>query len=134
LISLILAACIASVPLLVYYTGGIKYVYSHSLYIPILLAGLIFGAQGGVLAGLLGGLALGPAIPISVETGEAQAAINWLYRTGFFTLIGFLSGTASNGARAHLQRITWLSRHDPATGLPNRVALIDRLDNPKASD
>lgn len=40
---------------LVYETGGIKFVYSHSMYIPILLSGFVFGIRGGLVFGLLGG-------------------------------------------------------------------------------
>src|SRR5690625_3223072 len=46
-----LALLIVFVAALVYQTGGIKYVYSHSMYLPALLAGLIFGVRGGAVAG-----------------------------------------------------------------------------------
>jgi thiamine transporter ThiT len=64
----------------VYETGGIKYVYSHTMYIPIQLAGIFFGFKYGLLAGLIGGLLLGPLMPMVVETGEEQETINWIYR------------------------------------------------------
>lgn len=46
--------------IVVYATGGIKYVYSHSMYFPIIYGALIYGAliyglSGGVLVGLTGG-------------------------------------------------------------------------------
>ena len=79
----------AGVFLLVYVTGGIKYVFSHSMYIPIMLGGLVFGMRGGILMGLAAGLILGPFMPIDTATGEMQLTVNWLYRMGFFVLIGF---------------------------------------------
>ena len=112
---------------LVYETGGIKFVYSHSMYIPILLSGFVFGIRGGVVFGLLGGLILGPFMPINVATHEMQDTSNWLYRTGFFILIGFLSGMASDGVRSYLRNLRWFSRHDPETKLPNQNALFDKL-------
>lgn len=112
---------------LVYKTGGIKFVYSHSMYIPILLSGFVFGIRGGVVFGLLGGLILGPFMPINVATHEMQNTSNWLYRTGFFVLIGFLSGMASDGVRSYLRNLRWFSRHDPETKLPNQNALFDKL-------
>lgn len=112
---------------LVYVTGGIKYVYSHSMYIPILLAGFIFGIKGGVLMGLFAGFVLGPFMPINVETGEMQQTANWLYRTGFFTLIGAFSGAVSDGVAYYMRHLKWLSRHNDATELPNRSALFDAL-------
>lgn len=124
---LLLALMVAGVYVLVYMTGGIKFVYSHSMYIPILLSGLVFGFKGGILVGLLGGFVLGPFMPIDVGTGEMQQTANWLYRTGFFVLIGFLSGVASDAARSYIERIKWVSRHDLGTRLPNRNALLDSL-------
>jgi EAL domain-containing protein (putative c-di-GMP-specific phosphodiesterase class I)/GGDEF domain-containing protein len=111
----------------VYMTGGIKFVYSHSMYLPILLSGFVFGVKGGVLIGMIGGVVLGPLMPIDVISGEVQKTTNWLYRTGFFTMIGFLSGTASDSARSYIAHLKWVSRHDSSTQLPNQRALFDRL-------
>jgi hypothetical protein len=61
---------VASVYVLVYMTGGSKFVYSHTMYIPILLSGFILGTRGGILVRLLAGVVLGPFMPISVLTGE----------------------------------------------------------------
>ncbi len=124
---------ILAVYVLVYATGGIKFVFSHSMYLPILLAGLVFGLRGGLLAGLLGGLVLGPAMPIDTVTGEMQQTINWLYRTGFFALIGILSGVASDGVREYMSHLGWLARQDQRTGLPNRLALREDLARQLAS-
>ena len=123
----ILVTLVAAVYGLVHVTGGIKFVYSHSMYVPILLAGFVFGVKGGVLVGLIGGFALGPFMPIDVATGEAQQTINWLYRTGFFTLVGFLSGAASDSVRAYVRHIAWSAQHDESSGLPNRLALVEAL-------
>lgn len=129
----LLLILMGSVLVLVYYTGGIKYVYSHSMYIPIVLGALIFGVRGEILFGLLGGLTLGPFMPIDVETGEMQNTINWLYRTGFFVLIGFIAGLASDVVGIYLNKLKWIARHDEYTGLPNRRALIEELPNHAAN-
>ena len=123
----------ASVAALVYLTGGVKYVYSHSMYLPVLLSGLTFGVRGGALAGLLGGLLLGPWMPIDTVTGEQQDTFNWLYRTGFFALVGCLSGFASDSAHSYMRHLRWLARYEPRTGLPNRLALLEQLDQPVGS-
>jgi EAL domain-containing protein (putative c-di-GMP-specific phosphodiesterase class I)/GGDEF domain-containing protein len=122
-----LVLLVIGVAWLVYSTGGIKYVYSHSMYLPIVLAGLVFGFKGGILAGVMGGLVLGPMMPIEVVTGEMQVTQNWLYRMGFFTLIGFLSGVASDAAKTYLKHLKWLAERDSESGLPNRQALLRRL-------
>lgn len=118
----------------VYLTGGIKFVYSHSMYVPILLAGFIHGVRGGIIFAIIGGLALGPYMPIDTATGELQQTSNWVYRTGFFVLAGILSGFASDAARAHFRRLNWASRHDHKTGLPNRSALLEKLHVLNASN
>lgn len=128
----VLIAMIAGVYLLVYYTGGIKYVYSHSMYVPIVLASLLFGFKGGVVVGLLGGLALGPWMPIDVATGEMQQPVNWLYRMGFFCLIGGMAGSAGDVINWYIKRLRWSLCHDGSTGLPNREALIAALNEFKA--
>ncbi|BDD86519.1 putative bifunctional diguanylate cyclase/phosphodiesterase [Desulfofustis limnaeus] len=118
---------VALVYAIVYLTGGIKFVYSHSMYLPIMLAGIVFGLRGGLAIGLLGGFTLGPLMPIDVTTGEMQNTANWLYRTAFFSMVGLLSGFASDRARAYIEHLKWVSRHDQSTHLPNRSALFDRL-------
>ncbi|ABM02443.1 diguanylate cyclase/phosphodiesterase [Psychromonas ingrahamii 37] len=123
----LLAILIVSVYILVYMTGGIKFVYSHSMYVPIVLSGLVFGARGGILVGLISGLVLGPFMPIDVVTGEQQKMINWLYRTGFFTLIAFISGIAWDGVKTHIIQLNWILQHNASTRLPNQLALLKKI-------
>lgn len=120
---------IAGVYAFVLLTGGIKYVFSHSMYLPIALSAIAFGVKGGVAAALLGGLLLGPFTPIDTITGEPQATINWLYRVGFFTLIGFIVGITSDMVITYLNRMQWDATHDGTTGLPNTLALSNALKN-----
>jgi EAL domain-containing protein (putative c-di-GMP-specific phosphodiesterase class I) len=123
----ILLLLIALVTALVYATGGIKYVYSHAMYVPIILSGMVFGLRGGVLAGLIAGLALGPLMPINTATGEMQLVINWVYRAFFFTLVGTIAGAAFHLFTEHILFLQWLRLHDPRSKLPNYWSLIDQL-------
>lgn len=118
---------IATIAYVVYTTGGIKFVFSHSMYLPILLAGLIYGFWGGLGVAIIGGVALGPYMPIDSVTGEMQQTLNWIYRTVFFALVGVLSGVASDSVRAHVRKLEWDSLHDPKSGLRNRAALVADL-------
>jgi EAL domain-containing protein (putative c-di-GMP-specific phosphodiesterase class I)/GGDEF domain-containing protein len=104
-------------------TGGIKYVFSHSMYLAIILSAIIYGALGGVAAAIIGGVLLGPFVPIDTITGEAQITINWVYRLTFFALIGTTIGLASDGMRSYIKHLRWSVRHDGASFLPNRFAL-----------
>lgn len=125
--SVVVGVLIAGVAALVYGTGGIKFVYSHFMYLPVVTAGFLFGLRGGVLAGLAGGLALGPWMPIDTLTGEMQQTGNWLYRAGIFALIGAFAGVVSDAARRYVQQLEWNAKHEETTGLPNRHALTKAL-------
>ncbi|CAB0150903.1 Cyclic di-GMP phosphodiesterase Gmr [Pseudidiomarina piscicola] len=124
----VLMAAVAGVVALVWWTGGIKYVYSHAMYIPIALAGIIFGYRGGVIFALIGGFALGPWMPIDTGTMELQEPVNWLYRSFYFVSVGLLAGLSSDTSRRYIQRLKRASRRDFSTKLPNRKALLEHLE------
>ena len=101
---------------LVYATGGTKFVYSHTMYIPILLAAFFFRIPGGLIAGIVGGVILGPLMPLNVATGEMQLFLNWLYRLGMFSLIGSLAGIIVATLDTQIGKLGWLSLHHPDLG------------------
>ena len=113
---------------LVYFTGGVKYAALHILYLPIIFAALVFGPLGGVLAGMVGGLLIGPFMPLDVLTGEPQTLANWLYRVAFFCLIGGFVGVGVGVLRKQLAFLDWLTEHDARTGLLDRRGLLKALE------
>lgn len=123
----LLISLVFAVYVLVYETGGIKYVYSHSMYLPILFAGYLYGVYGGAMIGVLGGVLLGPFMPIDTSTFEQQETINWLYRGIFFVAIGLLAGAGSSALRDRIKNIQFLAHNDRETGLPNRTSTIEYL-------
>ena len=125
---------IAVVVVLVHFTGGIKYVFSHTMYIPIILAAYFFHLPGGFIAGILGGIMLGPYMPITVATGEMQEVTNWVYRTLIFTGIGSMLGIMFSVTEKGLKKIEWLANHAPETGLPNLSHLIKSLESIAQND
>ncbi|MGM0436442.1 MAG: EAL domain-containing protein [Bacillota bacterium] len=107
----------------VYATGGIKYVYSHSMYIPILLAGILFGLKGGLLVGLVAGIILGPLMPISVVTNETQPLVNWLFRLLIFAGTGALSGYGVDRIKKRGETIRRMILYNAETAIPNTNAI-----------
>ncbi len=105
--------------LFVYYTGGIKYVFSHTMYISILVAGIFFGMKGGIIAGLVGGILLGPLMPLVVEPHQSQEFINWFYRLIVFTTIGGLSGYFVDRYKKIIKENQILFSRYPDSGLKN---------------
>ncbi len=134
LLVIALMLAVAGVTALVWMTGGIKYVYSHSMYIPIALSGIIFGYKGGIIIAVIGGVALGPWMPISSETMEMQDTVNWLYRTFYFVAVGVLAGLSSDTSRRYVERLRQMARRDPVSKLPNRKALLERLQELRKND
>lgn len=124
----VLAGLVVGTALLVHATGGIRFSYSHLMYVPIVLSGIAFGVPGGLLAALAGGLLLGPYMPINTDTGEMQEPLNWVYRMIFFSFIGAIVGTWSQLLRRHLRELEWLHEHHEDTGLLNLTGLIRHLD------
>jgi signal transduction histidine kinase len=89
---LIIALFIALVGALVYETGGTAFVWLNMMYLPIILAAAVYRAPGGAAAALAGGLVIGPYMPLHVSQGVPQDCANWMLRTGFFMLVGIVTG------------------------------------------
>ena len=89
---LVIFSLILGVAILVYKTGGLTYVYSHAMYVPVVLAGLRLGIASGIAAGVVAGLALGTAMPLHVSAGLYQHTHAWLYRMFLLILVGGLTG------------------------------------------
>lgn len=125
----VILALIASVAAVVYVTGGIGYVYAHGMYVPIVLAAWWLGIPGGVAAGVLGGFALGPFMPILVDAGVMQSTANWLFRLAVFVGIGWFSGWAHLKLLRQLYHNVQLARTDASTLLPNAAAFRHRAED-----
>ena len=104
---------------LVYSTGGIKFVYSHSMYIPIILAGIFYGPYVGGFIAFVAAILLGPLMPIDTLTNEMQDPMNWLYRMLIFILVGSIIGYASNRLRKDADHIENLMSVNQETLVPN---------------
>ena len=109
--------------LIVKETGGIKYAYSHLMYIPIVLAGVIYGSWAGALFSILGGLLLGPIMPVSYDPYETQLWYNWVTRLAVFIIVGVFSGIYSDILRHRNRTIQALYSKHLETDIPNKHSL-----------
>lgn len=119
--------------IIVYFTGGIKLSYSHTMYIAILVAGIGLGWKWGVGIGIFAGLLLGPFMPIDVATGEHQEYYVWIYRMFMFALVGFTSGISANSLRNYINMVITLYSHDQLTKVPN-INSLSRLEEVQIVD
>lgn len=113
--------------LMVYQAGGSSVVYTHSMYVPVVIAAIVFGLPGGVIAALLGGLLLGPLMPLDVASGESQSLLNWTFRLAYFLLLAMLIGESADLIRHYIKQMRWRLSHHDVTQLPNRQALGQAL-------
>ncbi len=126
---IIIAALLAISSFIVYATGGTGYAYPYVMLIPVILAAAWFGLFASVGCAVLGGLLLGPYMPLDVSQGIVQSTDNWLARIAFFLLIGvFTSWLFQNLHSANLRHLQGL-KIDSETGLRNQSALFDDLRN-----
>ncbi len=112
----------------VYLTGGIKFVYSHTMYVPIILSAFFFGIPGGVAAAIVGGIVLGPFMPVDITTGEMQTTINWIYRIAIFVINGFFMGLFVQILKRYQNETFMFAYHHQDTGLPNLKYLLIGLE------
>lgn len=116
------------IDILVYQTGGVKFVYSHTMYIPILYAGIFLGAKWGLIFGIISGILLGPLMPIDTLTMEKQTEFNWLFRLFMFCAIGFISGLFSDILNNNIKKIKRLYSYNFETEIPNMNIFTNKED------
>jgi hypothetical protein len=92
-----------SVAVLVYVSGGTKYVYVQMMYLPIVLCGLLFHARYGFLFGVLAGLMVGRLMPLEVATQTYQPTEAWLLRMVFFCINGTIAGAVADLLRHRIR-------------------------------
>lgn len=101
----LIATLLLALGYLVYATGGTHQAFLHLLYLPVILAGVVFHMKGGLVTGLAAGLLVGPWMPLVVETGELQSTVGWLSRSAFFMLIGSFTGVLSRALGERVQAL-----------------------------
>ncbi|MFW5894738.1 MAG: EAL domain-containing protein [Bacillota bacterium] len=119
----------------VYVTGGTRFGYLHIMYLPVILASMVFGFKGGILAGVIAGIILGPLMPLNTETSESQSFYSWMLRMLFFMVAGGFIGLTFNTIRKKNAKLTDLYTHDLSTGIETMNShWLNYSKNDKQSD
>lgn len=117
------------VGIIVYMTGGTTYAFTHLMYIPIILAAFLFNMKGSIGAAVLGGIVLGPLMPVNVSQGIMQSPVSWLFRCLIFIVIGAVVGFLFQRIKSEKEIQLKKSFTNMATGYPNahklRMDLVD---------
>lgn len=90
---------------LTYSFGGTSNSYPHLSYIPIVIAGALFGVPGGIAVGALAGILYGPWMPKDVVLGINQTFENWFVRMALFVGIGALVGDLISSLRHRIREL-----------------------------
>lgn len=102
--------------------------FVHLLYIPVIVAAVVFKAWGGLAVGLLAGIISAPDVSGSVEPGGA-----WALRTLIFSGIGWSFGTAHEKLQHRLSQTNHLVRKIStvhARTLSTFASTVDLRDKP----
>jgi EAL domain-containing protein (putative c-di-GMP-specific phosphodiesterase class I) len=120
---------IALTAFFVYQIGGTRYSYTYLIYIPIIFSAYFYNVKGGLLAALLGGLFLGPLMPLNTETMAMQSFENWFFRMILFMIIGSFSGALFSLLDSQLDKLNKIAYYHQGTGLANLIKMKKDLDN-----
>jgi EAL domain-containing protein (putative c-di-GMP-specific phosphodiesterase class I) len=88
----VIAGALAVVWTATYLAGGSHTALPHAFYLPIVVAGLTFGAPGAVATAVVAAVLAGPLMPQDVAAGTAQDLTNWAARGVFFAAVGGVVG------------------------------------------
>jgi EAL domain-containing protein (putative c-di-GMP-specific phosphodiesterase class I)/GGDEF domain-containing protein len=107
---------------------GFGYGMSQLMFIPVLLAALVYGLPGGFLFACAGGIVTAPFMPTGTAIAANRGFTGWASQTAALMLIGCFGGFASQVMRKKLMRPRQQIRLDTASGLPNVRVLLTALE------
>ncbi|HKM34176.1 MAG TPA: EAL domain-containing protein, partial [Lachnospiraceae bacterium] len=117
------------VDFIVYLAGGTEYAFTHLMYIPIIISAFLFNMKGAVGAAILGGITLGPLMPVNVSEGVMQRSSSWIFRGFIFIVIGLVVGFLFQRIKIDKEIQIKKSFTNTATGFPNASKLkIDLIE------
>lgn len=113
---------------IVYIAGGAETVFTHIMYVPIIISAYLFGIKGGVVTAFLAGIILGPSMPFNVTKGMMQEPISWIFRIVFFVIMGLVIGGLFHHIKKEKEIQIKKSYENLLTGYPNSNKLKDDLN------
>jgi len=114
--------------IIVFQSGGTKNAFTHLMYIPIILSSYSYNHTGGILGGLLAGFILS-FVPVNIETREIQSNYAILIRSIIFMSVGGLIGRVFYLLKKQYSILENLYKKSSITNLPNRFALIEKIES-----
>lgn len=87
--------------LIIRLSGGLPNAFGHLIYAGVVLAAYAFGAPGGLVAGLVGGILLGPLAEVTGVPNDGERA--WLTRAVAYAGVGILTGLLFDRARTSIR-------------------------------
>ncbi|MGB4660215.1 MAG: EAL domain-containing protein [Mobilitalea sp.] len=119
-----------AIAVLVYMMGGTTKVYTHFMYIPIVIAASLYGKKEGLFIAVYSDILIGPFMPQNVEQQIPQQTVNWIIRMCIFGVVALIIGFFSDYNRKNQKRITTILTHNENTGLKN----VEAIKNEDAID
>lgn len=104
---------------IIYLSGGTEFAFTHLMYIPIILAAYFLDLWGAISFAVIGGLILGPWMPMNVGSNIAQDIPACVFRTCMFLLVGIVVGLMLQLIRTESSEQLRLSYLETQTGLSN---------------
>lgn len=134
LLNVVAIVSIMTTVLFIYAYGKQYSSLSHLLYIPIVIVAFLWGKKGGIIAGLISGILMGPLVFEAITFQEMTLFVNWKVRLGVFVLTGVLIGHVSNVLVRQIEQISFFSSHHLDTQLPNYKHFLMTHHPTKKSD
>jgi EAL domain-containing protein (putative c-di-GMP-specific phosphodiesterase class I) len=93
--------------------------YTHVLYFPIVVSGIVLGPLYGMFMGILSGLVVGPIMPRFLDTNTPQYLWDWVFRLVMFAVIGALVGYISKNYSEIIKKVNLSEMYHPESGILN---------------
>lgn len=102
ILSLLIMSLLVITWIIVYFQGGTTNVFVHFMYLPIIFSSFFWGPLIGIITAILGGVIIGPCMPLNVEQQIYQPISSMLLRTTFFSIVALFVGYISNLLKTYI--------------------------------